>query len=90
MSEEKEFQIKGSITRQDIPKVHSKRISKYEGIYCSLNTLEVDEGIEVGVKGYHVGETIKQGVERRFPRRCYSIDGRAVRGGYSLFIMREK
>jgi hypothetical protein len=86
----KDFTIKRSITKTDIPPKKTFRKSKYDPIYTSCGTLEPDEGIEVTVKGYSARNTIQKGLKKRYPRRYYQLSVRNLKDGCHLFIVRLK
>jgi hypothetical protein len=84
-----DFEIKRSVTENDIPAHGSSRKSKYEPIITSARTLEVDEGIEVAVKAPHVLTQVRKLIRNRLPRRHYLITGRQTKSGHNLYIIRK-
>jgi hypothetical protein len=87
---DKDFEIKRTISKEDVPPMHKYRKSKYEGIYTSCKTLKREEGIEIAVKGSHMCSIIRKGLSKRFPRRHYDVSGRSNPKGYMLYIIRVK
>jgi hypothetical protein len=84
------FEIKRSITEEDIPEKMSHKKSMYDPIYRSVETLEKAEGIQIEVEKHHVRQIISQGLKKRFPNRRFHLACRRnKRGSCDLYILRK-
>lgn len=84
-----DFEIKRSITEEDIPPTRSHVKSKWQGILDSMNTLEIDEGIEVIVPANHIRNQVEKLAKSRMPRKHFSFTGRSKKDGHHLYIIRK-
>jgi hypothetical protein len=85
---EKDFNIKGTITKEDIPKRREHVKSKYQAIYDSCRTLAPGEGIEVEVDRSGMRTPIRKWLKKRLPYYHFDIAGRKRKHGYHLYIFR--
>lgn len=84
-----EFNIKGSVTEDDVPPQGEHRRSIYDPVAKSAKTLEIDEGIEIEVEKEHATQQIRRILKKRLPRRYFKVTGRRRPHGYRVYIIRK-
>jgi uncharacterized protein involved in tolerance to divalent cations len=89
MSNDNDFEIKRTITKEDIPA--PVKSSKYDGIYRSCGTLKPDEGIELEFsRKKNRIPNFRKKLKKRYPYRHFNIVGRKREGRYYIYILRVK
>jgi len=84
------FEIKRTITEEDIPTRGGHVKSKYEPIVTSCNTLETGEGIEVEIDRQKIATTVRDLLSRRHRRRHYEVSCRTRPHGIFMYIVRRQ